>query len=61
MVVGVNYAEAAAPAVQINQQIVVLPLLGRVLVHVCAHAPLPARALRYELHLQDPQQYASVH
>lgn len=51
--VGVHNADAAAAGVQVNKQVVVLPLLGVVLVHVCAHTPLAARAPRYELHLQQ--------
>ena len=47
----VNDADAAATAVKIDEKVVILPLLGIVLVHVSAHAPLAAWAPRNELHL----------
>ncbi len=53
VVVGIHNADAAATAVQVNKEVVVLPLLCIVLVHVRTHTPLSARALRYELHLQQ--------
>ena len=51
--VGVHNADAAATAVQVNKEVVVLPLLRIVLIHVRTHTALAARALRYELHLQQ--------
>ena len=51
LVMRVHDADAPAAAVQVDDEVVVLPGARGVLVHVRAHAPLAAGAARYELHL----------